>query len=169
MFSSILGPALGGALAQPCESYPVFFPRGTIFDSFPFLLPNLICAVILACGVIVGILFLEETHEERKQRKDWGIEVGKWLLARIETRTYPTFGGTHIRSVPPAFGDDDEPPAYRTADGTPRQSISRSRSTSFCADDLKARLKIPKAKTGGVRSAFTKQVVLNILGFGILA
>ena len=60
---SILGPALGGALAQPCDSYPTLFARGSIFDRFPFLLPNLVCAIILAFGVLIGILFLEETHE----------------------------------------------------------------------------------------------------------
>lgn len=57
LFRSILGPALGGALAQPCQSYPTWFPQGSLFCRFPFLLPNVVCAVILAFGVVVGILF----------------------------------------------------------------------------------------------------------------
>ena len=140
-----------------------------MFDSFPFLLPNLICAIILACGVIVGILFLEETHEEKKHQRDWGIEIGSWLLARFESGGHRTFAGKTTQIAPPAFGDDDEPPAYRTADGTPRQSLSRTRPTSVCADDLKVKLQSSKLKNQGVEKAFTKQVILNIVGFGILA
>ncbi|KAI5290797.1 hypothetical protein KEM52_000350, partial [Ascosphaera acerosa] len=67
---SIIGPAMGGALAQPCDNYPSLFPRGSIFDSFPFLLPNLICVVILLVGITVGVLFLEETHPEKRYRRD---------------------------------------------------------------------------------------------------
>ena len=106
---------------------------------------------------------------EKKQDRDWGIEAGKWLLARIETRSFPAFADASVQTAPPAFGDDEEPPAYRTADGTPRQSINHSRPASLCADDLKAKLTNSKSKTRGVRRAFTKQVILNIVGFGILA
>ena len=166
-FSSILGPALGGALAQPCESYPAFFAKGTIFDTFPFLLPNLVCAVVLACGVIVGILFLEETHEEKKHRRDWGIEAGKWLLVRVDTSKYTKLADASMQAAPPAFEDDEEPPAYRTADGTPRSSLSRTLPTALSADDLSIKLTHPKPRNAGVQKAFTKQVVLNIIGFGI--
>lgn len=160
---------MGGALARPCESYPAIFPRGTIFESFPYLLPNLICALILACGVVVGILFLEETHEEKKNHKDWGLEAGSWLLAHFQSKGHPTSVAETTQTAPPAFGDDDEPPAYRTADGTPRQSLSRSRPTSVSAEDLNAKLLNSNLKPRGVKKAFTKQVILNIVGFGILA
>src|SRR5580700_6666036 len=73
---SILGPSLGGALAQPCISYPGIFPPGSIFERFPYLLPNLVCTVIVSCGVVIGVLFLEETHSEKKYRRDVGIEAG---------------------------------------------------------------------------------------------
>lgn len=62
---SIIGPAMGGALAQPCVNYPWLFSRNTLFDRFPFLLPNLVCIVVLICGIVVGFLFLEETHPKR--------------------------------------------------------------------------------------------------------
>lgn len=95
---SIIGPAMGGALAQPCQNYPGLFQRHTIFDSFPFLLPNLVCVVVLVFGVIVGFLFLEETHPEKRYRRDPGLELGNWLIARCSgSRVQLTEDDTDIK------------------------------------------------------------------------
>ncbi|MCJ1322141.1 hypothetical protein MMC15_007486 [Xylographa vitiligo] len=163
---SILGPALGGALAQPCLNYPSVFPRGTIFDRFPFLLPNLICAVILACGVTVGILFLEETHQELKDRKDFGLEAGKWLfrLFRRKAVLSPIADkdADGICDETHSLLGDELPPGYRTTDGSPRIPSSRALSPMKAEADA-------RRKPRGVQKAFTKQVILNIIGYGLLA
>ena len=164
---SILGPALGGALAQPCENYPALFARDTLFDRHPFLLPNLVCAIILAGGVLIGILFLEETHEEMKHNRDVGLEIGRWILTRL--------GGSQIQQ--PVFdkaGDanldesqslleDELPPGYRTTDGSPRLPSSRAQSPESKSNAAR------ENKPRGMPRAFSKQVVLNIVGYGILA
>ncbi|QVM08207.1 hypothetical protein D8B26_002900 [Coccidioides posadasii str. Silveira] len=80
---SIIGPALGGALAQPCQNYPALFSGNSIFAQYPFLLPNLVCVVILVVGITIGILFLEETHGEKKHQRDRGLEAGEWLMRKI--------------------------------------------------------------------------------------
>lgn len=120
---SILGPVLGGALAQPCESFPTVFHRGTIFDRFPFLLPNLVCAVVLALGVLVGVLFLEETHEELKGRRDVGIEARRWLVSRLQTAKadQPVVGKAGEANLQEGLAllEDEEPPGYRTTEGSP--------------------------------------------------
>ncbi|KAG9236815.1 major facilitator superfamily domain-containing protein [Amylocarpus encephaloides] len=82
---SILGPMLGGALAKPVDNLPQLFSPGSIWETFPYLLPNLVCTIIVSFGVLVGILFLEETHEEKKYRRDPGLETGKWLINKIAT------------------------------------------------------------------------------------
>lgn len=64
-----MGTALGGALARPVLRYPYIFAEGTIWERFPYLLPNLVCTSIVSFGVIIGILFLEETHAEKKHRQ----------------------------------------------------------------------------------------------------
>ena len=170
---SILGPALGGALAQPCQSFPTLFPRGTLFDQYPFLLPNLVCAVILALGVVIGILFLEETHEGKKQRRDRGLESGRWLLRRfnikVESARVAECGKNDLNNYETML-EEDAPPGYRTTEGSPRQSCSRSGSpnmtpTGSHSDNARNRLN----KTSSMRKAFTRQVVLNIVGFGLLA
>lgn len=171
---SILGPALGGALAQPCENYPTIFARGTILDRFPFLLPNLVCAVILAVGVVVGILFLEETHEEMKHRRDVGVEVGRWILHRFANEPVELehkFDDANIQVYQyQALLEDEEPPGYRTRDGSPLQPSSRSQSPSVAKNYLEScNGRRQKRNLGGFKKPFTKQVILNIIGFGILA
>lgn len=171
---SILGPALGGALAQPCESFPTLFARGTVFDRFPFLLPNLVCAVVLAFGVLIGVLFLEETHEELKDRRDFGVEAGKWLLGQFQTRLADQIivakAGEANLQEHFALLEDEEPPGYRTTEDSPCHPSTPSHSPNPLPADV--RLKTGsglKRKPRGVTKAFTKQVILNIAGFGLLA
>ncbi|KZF25077.1 MFS general substrate transporter [Xylona heveae TC161] len=166
---SILGPALGGALADPCTSYPYLFPRGTIFDRFPYLLPNLVCAVVLACGVIIGILFLEETHEEKKHHRDVGLEVGRWILSKFSSKPdEPLFGkgGDANLEESRSLLEDEQPPGYRTTEGSPRIACSQGSSSDPPPQPLDEKR---RRSQPSVREAFTKQVVLNIIGYGILA
>lgn len=161
-------------MAQPCESFPTLFPRGTIFDRFPFLLPNLVCAVILAVGVLVGVLFLEETHQELKGREDYGIEARRWLVGLFQTRKADQIvldkAGEANFQESFALLEDEEPPGYRTTDGSPRHPSTPSCSPSALPADVKLNVgRRLKSKPRGVRKAFTKQVVLNIVGFGLLA
>ncbi|KAI9871550.1 MAG: hypothetical protein M1830_002760 [Pleopsidium flavum] len=172
---SILGPALGGALAQPCESYPSMFKRGTLFDRYPFLLPNLVCAVILACGVAVGILFLEETHDEKKYNRDVGLQAGKWILSkfrRAESEVLDSFKAADANlDESRSLLEDEQPPGYRTTEGSPRQPSSRALSPAPTPDScsLNSDKVFKKNPRPGVQKAFNKQVILNIVGYGILA
>ncbi|EKG20060.1 Major facilitator superfamily [Macrophomina phaseolina MS6] len=61
---TIVGPSIGGYFAEPSKNYPALFPEGSLFDRFPYLLPNLICALMLFCSIIAGYLCLEETHPD---------------------------------------------------------------------------------------------------------
>ncbi|ERS99784.1 hypothetical protein HMPREF1624_03148 [Sporothrix schenckii ATCC 58251] len=61
---TIIGPALGGTFADPHASFPELFPRGSLFDRFPYLLPNLLCALLLLISILMGYVLLEETHPD---------------------------------------------------------------------------------------------------------
>ena len=170
---SIMGPALGGALAQPCDNYPTVFPRGTIFDHYPFLLPNLVCAAVLAVGVVIGILFLEETHGEKKHRRDLGIIAGRWILSLLGHRQVPEFAEkptyVNLRDYN-ILVEEEPPPGYRTTEGSPRLPSSRAQSPSATRTGLGTTGRpLLAAKLRGAGKAFTRQVVLNIIAFGILA
>jgi len=61
---TIIGPSIGGYFAEPASNFPSLFPRGGIFDSNPYLLPNLVCALLLLLSILAGYFFLLETHPD---------------------------------------------------------------------------------------------------------
>ncbi|KAJ4706808.1 protein ZINC INDUCED FACILITATOR-LIKE 1-like [Melia azedarach] len=56
----VIGPALGGFLAQPAEKYPNIFSKDSLFGRFPYFLPCLIISVF-TLAVFVICFFLPET------------------------------------------------------------------------------------------------------------
>ena len=52
---SIIGSALGGALADPVRNYPDVFNHGTIFETYPYLLTNAVCSGVVIFSLIVGL------------------------------------------------------------------------------------------------------------------
>jgi hypothetical protein len=172
IFRSILGPMLGGALARPVLNYPTIFVPGTIWERFPYLLPNLVCTFIVSLGVVVGILFLEETHAEKKHRRDPGLEAGKWLLRKISSYEKSDSLGSEKSSNSPEvvtlLSEDEQPPGYRTSEGSPKLPSTSHSSEPADVLDLNDSGSISQSKPA-VTKAFTRQVVLNIVGYGILA
>ena len=75
---TIIGPAIGGTLARPAVSLPSLFSSHGTFAKFPYLLPNLICALLLVISILAGYFLLEETHPDLKNKS---------LEARLETDT----------------------------------------------------------------------------------
>ena len=61
---TILGPVIGGTLAKPAKCFPTLFSPDGIFATFPYLLPNLICAGLLMVSIFFGYFFLLETHPD---------------------------------------------------------------------------------------------------------
>ncbi|PWY71470.1 MFS general substrate transporter [Aspergillus heteromorphus CBS 117.55] len=61
---TIMGPAIGGLLVKPAEGFPSLFSRDGLFGKFPYLLPNLVCSVLLLCSIILSWLLLNETHPD---------------------------------------------------------------------------------------------------------
>eukprot|EP00252_Welwitschia_mirabilis_P003274 TRINITY_DN13378_c0_g1_i11.p1 TRINITY_DN13378_c0_g1~~TRINITY_DN13378_c0_g1_i11.p1 ORF type:complete len:469 (+),score=70.38 TRINITY_DN13378_c0_g1_i11:75-1481(+) len=56
----IIGPALGGYLAQPAEKYPNIFSKASLFGRFPYFLPSL-CITFLAIISVMFAFMLPET------------------------------------------------------------------------------------------------------------
>lgn len=61
---TILGPSIGGYFASPAVNFPNVFPKGGLFDKFPYLLPNLIATALMVLSIVAGYLCLEETHPD---------------------------------------------------------------------------------------------------------
>ncbi|EMT60678.1 hypothetical protein FOC4_g10011955 [Fusarium odoratissimum] len=143
---SIVGPMIGGALARPCISYPEIFARGTIWDRYPYLLPNLFSAATVFFGVIIGLLFLDETHAEKKAQRDRGREIGDYLASCVRP------GSAH---------SDEALPAYRSQENSPR--LAPQPDTQSLNEAPLEPIAVRRSKT------FTKPVIMNIISYGILA
>ena len=167
---SIIGPAMGGVLATPCEVYPWLFPRDTIFARHPFLLPNLVCVGVLLLGITIGLLFLEETHADLKSRRDYGLELGRRITNKITRSKAPCRAETKVRSCTAAEDahliENDAPPGYRSTEGSPRLSSVALLRPETKEDDVEFAL---PPRIGRPPKTFNRQVVLVIIGYGILA
>jgi MFS family permease len=168
---SIIGPAMGGALATPCESYPWLFPRDTIFARHPFLLPNLVCVGVLLLGITIGVLFLDETHADLKSRRDYGRNLGLRIVGKItgsdaifsaESKTGNCSVGEGAHLI-----ENDAPPGYRSTQGSPRLSTATGISPATKEGDIE--LAYPRLSGKPSAKTFNRQVVLVIIGYGILA
>ncbi|KAI5806315.1 major facilitator superfamily domain-containing protein [Geopyxis carbonaria] len=85
----IIGPALGGLLADPAESYPKLFGGVHWMQKWPYALPNIVSAVFLATSWTIGLLFLRETLESKAHRRDPGRELGDALRRFFRSRKTP--------------------------------------------------------------------------------
>lgn len=173
---SIVGPIIGGALARPCISYPWLFSPGTIWDRYPYLLPNLFSALIVLIGVVNGFLFLEETHAQKKMQRDRGLELGDWISSKItsfrkcaEPRDEKSKFSDRDE-IQPLLDHDEQLPTYQTNENTPANSPRlRSASVATITQDTLDLSKSKDCVGVGISQTFTRPVVLNIISFGILA
>lgn len=69
----IVGPIMGGLLADPISSYPSVFGKDSIFGgrggvswmkTYPYALPNLVSAVFLAFSAMALMVGLEEVSKQ---------------------------------------------------------------------------------------------------------
>ncbi|PQE30701.1 MFS transporter protein [Rutstroemia sp. NJR-2017a WRK4] len=84
--AGILGPVMGGLLADPAMTLPGLFGEKATFGfdwlrSYPYALPGVLNAVFLTCTGLLVFLGLEETLPSRRGTVDYGIQI----LNRIKT------------------------------------------------------------------------------------
>lgn len=160
---------------------PELFPAGTIWEKYPYLLPNLFSAATCVFGVVVGILFLEETHADKKDRHDPGLALGKAIMQRFTRRSTDEDDEEDVSETTSLLSHDEHPPRYQTTENSPQLTSTpatyvedqplldaevvgdrlREASEDSSVEQLEAK---PSA-----RKAFTKPVIMNIISYGILA
>ncbi|SMR50651.1 unnamed protein product [Zymoseptoria tritici ST99CH_1E4] len=148
----IIGPLLGGLLADPVGSYPgLFAPGGKfggkdgvwLFVRFPYALPNLINATFLLGSAFCVLFGLEETLVSIRHKPDYPLRFSRWLI-RIVFRRQP-------RQTYTAIAEQDFAPT----------DIELNAPSS--PTPLKPRQKLP------FRRIWTSNLLLTLLSHGILA
>lgn len=107
---TIVGPSIGGYFSEPAKNFPEYFAQNGIFARFPYLLPNLMCALLLLASIVAGYFFLYETHPDMQP---WSTQAdldntsahtpllpASGALANapadLSTESYGTFDSVHI-------------------------------------------------------------------------
>jgi hypothetical protein len=157
---------IGGALAKPAEYWPQLFTPGSIWDRFPYLLPNLVSALFVFFGLAVGLLFLEETHQRKKWQRDRGVELGNYLLSLV-----PVCSARQKKSEEkPLLDAEERLPGYLGTENPPRLPRSTGPVIKETLNLGPGRRKLaadPEKKAP--TEIFTRPVILNIISYGILA
>jgi hypothetical protein len=140
---TIIGPVVGGYLAEPVKHYPSLFGPDTIWERFPYLLPNLVVVVFLLASCVLGFLALEEVHPRFQGQIDLGHRVSATIQSLVSCGKSSDRKGryTSIRTEEDPVG----PPNVAESTADPAQ-----------------------AQSSNPGSAFTKQVNLQILSSTIL-
>ena len=87
-WGQIIGGALGGYLAEPARTWPSVFGQ-TLFDEYPYLLPNALYGSVAALAWLVGLFSLRESlpPEERRWSARSGsvVSLGRqfWLVCTM--------------------------------------------------------------------------------------
>ena len=160
---------IGGTFARPAETMPGLFSKDGLFGQRPYLLPNLVSASCVFIGVVIGVLFLNETHAEKKNRRDPGIDLGNYLLSRASQITFTRKPSKKSLEELALLGETDESlPGYCTAGLPERPSTSPTKIPRDNVDREESGLpQQPKEKPAG--KTFSSMTIRIIVTFGILA
>ena len=172
---SILGPVVGGLylppsflfgdnvlivpcrLADPVDQYPSVFGNSKFFQKYRYALPNLVTGSCLFISFIFGFLFLEETHELRKGKRDMGVRIRtcfRTLFFRNRSAGY--------NRLPPSSPIDE-----RSSSFTQPDNELGPLSTSGSHKSAKAaKTSLPRPP---LRQIFRRQVLMNMFVWACLA
>lgn len=148
---TIIGPTVGGLLANPSVSLPSLFSASGLFATFPYLLPNLICAILLLMSILAGVFLLVETHPDIRP---WSTQ-DSLDHTTAETPLIATAGATADSGV------EQQADSYGTFNGVKIQEEKRWRLNTDGSSTG------PSLSKSSGPSIFTKRVLMVVVALGI--
>lgn len=106
----LIGPAIGGLLADPVKQYPELFSSRTngwfklLLQEFPYLLPNIVVAVVCLISAFLVPFFIHETLESSGQQET----NNQHFLINNEQKPLLS-DKNHILIIEPASSDEETP------------------------------------------------------------
>ena len=176
----VIGPILGGFLADPINSFPGLFGNDSVFGgssgvswmkAFPYGLPNLVSSFFILLSALCVFLGLDETHKALRNRPDFGRKLGKLLANAVRKQRWHhqytaiddqsdlehgTSSGLEEVSYP-----SQAPPEHKPSNPDPDAEQVKEAQL--------ATPRTPNAPKNTLKRAFTYNVILTILTHFILA
>ncbi|PQE04960.1 hypothetical protein CJF30_00004762 [Rutstroemia sp. NJR-2017a BBW] len=150
----IIGPILGGLLADPAGSYPSLFGGIKWLEKYPYAAPNLLSAIFLTSACLMVIFGLEETHEMYAHKEDWGVKTGR-AIRHFVRRLRPGQSHKHeYTAIPDYESDAGSTPIVELTPNTPK-------SPKRVAPRYKTRLPF--------RRIFTYNVICTLISHALFA
>ncbi|KAN0068305.1 Major facilitator superfamily domain containing protein [Elaphomyces granulatus] len=147
------GPVIGGYLADPVISFPSVFHDGSIWQTYPYLLPNLIVFLFIAISGLLGFFFLEETHPRLQSCHDRGLNISRWVSNKLRQLV----GQMNASGYATILTNDDE----MAEDATELENLPEEIGLSSSPSPTVSNTRIP--------SPYSSQVILQILAVSIFA
>ena len=154
---SMVGPAIGGMIADPAHKYPQSFGSSSFFLRYPYSAPNLATCCLFVPTIAVGFLFLKETLHTSQNENDVGLYLGRALLR-------PCYRQRNLGQHQPSGSVSDF-----------NQQGSYQAVCERAIEDGRARNSLQKYAPPGHlqqftwKSVFTSQSQINLLQYGLLA
>ncbi|KAK7178810.1 MFS multidrug transporter [Paraphaeosphaeria sporulosa] len=166
-FGVIVGPMLGGVLADPVKAYPGVFGKHSTFGGehgvewmtrWPYALPNIVNVVFLSLSFLAAFFGLKETHPALGSRKDWGLRgaavLGTWIrfIFCIKPRGY-------YKQIPQGINSDSDTltPTSEESESSEADTVSQLLATN------------PKKQRLPFRQIWSRNVVVTLLAHAALA
>lgn len=172
----VVGPIIGGFLADPIHGLPrVFGPGSTLggvdgvawMRAFPYGLPNLFSGCFILASVLGVIFGLDETHEALKDRPDRGRQFGR-RLADFVRGCRKRKGYDHKYSRLDTEDVELTPIMCTSNDLTVDIASARSRALTVSAPHQLSPSSGNESKSP-LRSILSKNVVLTLVSHHLLA
>lgn len=164
-FRNLIGPVLGGLLADPAALYPSIFPQNSLWTSYPYLLPNLAVGLLQVLTFILAFLVLHETHPRMPGHPVTGLSVVQ-ILKKLFIKRDPTKNATYAPLAEDSAGLEAQENA---TEEHPLEDFQKEQGdgarTSSDSETFEADGPVKKLPD----RTFTFQVILQILAVSLLA
>ncbi|KAI9697153.1 MAG: hypothetical protein M1820_007888 [Bogoriella megaspora] len=158
---SVLGPAIGGALANPlrvkAREGMGLHKEGSLLERFPFALPNLLAAGLFVISILNCVLFMRESLESRRDQYDPGVALGNKITAFFKRQ------GKQLKNTIRRKESEEEEPLLKSTPSSSTTIVDEENN-----DHTKEHSPKPNPKVG-YRDILTKQSILNLVVYTILA
>jgi MFS family permease len=175
---TVVGPMIGGLLADPVHNYPKWFGGSEFLTKYPYILPNLFPIPFLVVALFSTALFIEETLETPSAwlptRSDLGLKLGKIIKTSCLSRRHHDYSPvdeneTNFREVDLSDYDSPLSSPMTGRSGAGRFSIASSRPSmdSLKSNDEDRSTLQPPVKPS-IKDVLTRPIKITLAAYIIL-